>query len=266
MAVAERSFAEAVEAPALVGLPGLRHGFFTRRGGVSDGLYGSLNIGIGSNDVRERVVENRARVAARLGVAPDRLVTPYQVHSPDVAVVRAPWSAEERPNVDAVVTDVPGLAIGVSTADCGPILFADAEAGVVGAAHAGWRGAFTGVIEATIAAMEQVGARRAAIVAVLGPTISRAAYEVGPEFIARFVEADSANAAWFTPSERDGHAMFDLPGYILSRLGKAGIGSAHDLGLCTYADEDRFFSFRRTTHRGEPDYGRLIAAIALQAA
>lgn len=248
----------------LLTLPGIAHGFFTREGGVSSGLYGSLNIGLGSADERAKVLENRARVAAALGVGADRLVLPYQVHSPDVAVVDAPWAPGEGPKVDAVVTARPGVAVGVATADCGPILFADAEARVVGAAHAGWKGAFGGVIEATVAAMEGLGAARDRITAVLGPTISAEAYEVGPEFVARFEAEDASLVRFFAPSTRAGHAMFDLPAFVLHRLGEAGVGRAASLGLCTYADEARFFSYRRTTHRGEPDYGRLVAAISIE--
>lgn len=247
-------------------LPGIAHGFFTREGGVSTGIYDSLNIGLGSSDARDAVLENRARVAERLGVGRDRLVMPYQVHSPDVAVVEAPWTpGAGAPKVDAVVTATPGLAIGVSTADCGPILFADAQARVVGAAHAGWKGAIGGVIEATLDAMEGLGASTPRIVAVLGPTISPRSYEVGPEFVARFEAEDADNVRWFRPSGKAGHMMFDLPGYILARLRRAGVETAENLDLCTYADEARFFSFRRATHRGEPDYGRLVSAIALAA-
>ncbi|MBL8574296.1 MAG: peptidoglycan editing factor PgeF [Hyphomicrobiaceae bacterium] len=244
--------------------PGLRHGFFTRAGGVSSGLYASLNLGLGSADDRARILENRARVAAALGVGALSLHLPYQVHSPDVAVIREPWpEAAERPKVDAVVTGVPGLAIGVLTADCGPILFADRHARVVGAAHAGWKGAIGGVLEATIAAMEAEGASRANIAAVLGPTISGPAYEVGPEFIARFEAEDPDHARFFSPSGRPGHALFDLPAFILMRLRRAGIGQAASLDLCTYGDEARFFSYRRSTHRAEPDYGRLCSAIVI---
>jgi len=249
----------------LLAHPGIAHGFFTREGGVSEGIYASLNIGLGSADDRDRVLANRARVAEALGVAPSDLVLPYQVHSPDVAVVDAPWAPGEGPKVDAVVTARPGIAVGVATADCGPILFCDAEAGVVGAAHAGWKGAFGGVIGATVAAMEGLGARRARISAVLGPTISAAAYEVGPEFVERFTATDAGFSRFFRPSERAGHAMFDLPAFVLMRLGEAGVGRAASLDLCTYGDEARFFSYRRTTHRGEPDYGRLVAAIAVVA-
>lgn len=252
-----------IRSPLLAALPGIAHGYFTREGGVSEGLYGSLNVGLGSKDDRAAVLENRARVATALGVAGDRLAMPYQVHSPDVAVVDELWVPGEGPKVDAVVTAREGIAIGVATADCGPILFADAEARVIGAAHAGWQGAFKGVIAATVAAMEGLGARRGRITAVLGPTISAAAYEVGPEFVERFVAADSAFSRFFAPSGRAGHAMFDLPAFVGLRLAEAGVGVAGDVALCTYADEARFFSYRRTTHRGEPDYGRLVSAIAL---
>jgi YfiH family protein len=241
----------------------IRHAFFTRSGGVSQGVYASLNGGIGSDDAPAKVRENRARMAAALGVAPDRLLTPYQIHSPDVIVVDEPWPLEARPRADAVVTRRPGLAIGVSTADCGPLLLADAEAGVIGAAHAGWRGALNGVIEAVVEAMEREGAKRARIAAALGPTIRQPNYEVGPEFFERFLAADGTNARFFKPSPRAGHAIFDLPGYIAARIQAAGIESFEDLGLCTYADPDRFFSYRRKTVLGEPDYGRHINAIAL---
>lgn len=252
-----------ITAEALSSLPGIRHGFFTRQGGVSDGIYASLNCGVGSADQRARVIENRARVTAALGVGADSLATPHQVHSQDAVVVDDVWAVGTGPKADAVVTKRPGIAIGVGTADCGPVLFADGEAGVIGAAHAGWKGAFTGVLEATIAAMEGLGARRERIVAVLGPTISKAAYEVGPEFRARFLDAAEANTAYFTPSDRADHHRFDLPAYIGSRLAAAGLGHVGDLALCTYADPERFFSYRRTTHAGEPDYGRMMHAISL---
>ncbi|MBB5752011.1 peptidoglycan editing factor PgeF [Prosthecomicrobium pneumaticum] len=248
---------------ALAALPGVTHGFFTRRGGVSDGLYASLNCGLGSADDRESVIANRARVLAVLGLPPGRLATPHQIHSADVAVVETVWAPGEGPKADAVVTARPGVAIGVGTADCGPLLFADAEARVVGAAHAGWKGAFSGVIEATVEAMEELGAQRARIVAALGPTISRPAYEVGPEFRVRFLEADTANERFFSPAGRTDRHLFDLPAYIGARLLAAGLGRVEDLRLCTYGDPERFFSYRRATHEGEPDYGRLLSAIAL---
>jgi YfiH family protein len=201
-------------------------------------------------------------MASALGVAPSHFITAYQVHSPDVIVVERPWTRETRPRADAMVTRVRGIALGISTADCGPILFADAEAQVVGAAHAGWKGALTGVLEATIAAMEKLGAERDRIIVAIGPMIRQTSYEVGPEFIARFEEADEDNARFFTASARQGHALFDLAGYVAMRLNRAGLSQLEDLGLCTYADP-RFFSYRRSVHRGEPDYGRHINAIAL---
>jgi len=253
-----------LEAPSLAALAGIRHAFFTRDGGVSEGIYTSLNGGPGSADAPDNVAQNRARMAKALGVAPDRLLTAYQIHSPDVVTIERPWSADARPRADAIVTRTAGLAIGVTTADCGPVLFADAQAGVIGAAHAGWRGAFTGVLEATVTAMEGCGADRDRIVAVLGPMIRQPNYEVGPEFVSRFNREEPANARFFRPSPQPDHALFDLPGYIAARLATAGIRRVEDLGHCTYADAARFFSYRRSTHRKEPDYGRHINAIALQ--
>lgn len=248
---------------ATLALSGIRHGFFTRHGGVSAGVYASLNGGLGSDDAAANVTENRSRMAASLGVEPDRLLTAFQIHSPTVAVADAPWPLNARPRADAIVTGTPGLAIGVSTADCGPILLADPEARVIGVAHAGWRGALGGVAEAAIAAMEKLGADRARIRAALGPMIRQNNYEVGPDLIGRFAAEDDASARFFKPAARDGHALFDLPGYIGARLSRAGIEQIEDVGLCTYADASRFFSFRRTTHRGEADYGRHLNAIVL---
>ncbi|GJD51007.1 Polyphenol oxidase [Methylobacterium crusticola] len=251
-----------IEAPELSSHSGVRHAFFTRRGGVSEGVFASLNGGLGSGDEPARVAENRRRMTAQLALPADALVSLYQVHSAEAVAVAAPFS--ERPRADAMATRVPGLALGILTADCGPVLFADPENRVVGAAHAGWKGALTGVIEATLAAMERLGGERAATVAVLGPTIGAAAYEVGPEFRARFVEADPENGRYFAPSpERASHSLFDLPAYIVARLERAGVGEVAALGHCTYSDPDRFFSYRRATHRAEPDYGRLVSAIAL---
>lgn len=250
-----------IEAPELASYPNLHHAFFTRRGGVSEGIYASLNGGLGSSDDPSKVAENRRRMTEELGLAPEALISVYQVHSADAVIVEGPWTGE-RPRADGMATSVPGLALGITTADCGPVLFADPHVGVIGAAHAGWRGAANGVLESTIEAMERLGARRHKIVAVLGPTISQAAYEVGPEFVANLTSLDAENERFFQPGEREGHAMFDLPGYIGMRLEAAGIGEFANLGLCTYSDEERFFSYRRTTHRGEPDYGRLISAIA----
>lgn len=249
-----------LQATSLGELPNIRHAFFTREGGVSSGLYRSLNAGLGSQDDQKLVVENRRRMAEALGVAPENFVSCYQIHSPDVIVVEEPWTRENAPKADALVTRRPGIAIGVATADCGPVLFADGEAGVVGAAHAGWKGAVTGVVEATLAAMEGLGAARARIRVVLGPMIRQPNYEVGPEFVER-LGADGK--PFFRPSSREGHAMFDLAGYIARRLAAAGVTQVEDLRLCTYAEPDRFFSYRRSTHRGETDYGRHINAIAL---
>ena len=253
-----------LQAAALATLSAIRHAFFTRDGGVSGGIYASLNGGAGSDDAPAHVAENRVRMAAALGVTPDRLLTAYQIHSPDVVTIERPWAPHERPRADAIVTATPGLAIGVTTADCGPVLFADEKAGVIAAAHAGWRGAATGVLEATIIAMERCGADRARIVAALGPMIRQPNYEVGPEFVTRFKADDGANERFFQPSPQPDHALFDLPGYIAARLAAAGIRRVQDLGHCTYADPARFFSYRRSTHRKETDYGRHINAIALE--
>jgi hypothetical protein len=244
-------------------LAGLSHGFFTREGGHSRGIFSSLNCGMGSGDDRDTVRRNRAIVAAELGVAEPQLLTAYQIHSPDAVAVAESWDADDRPRADAMVTRRPGLALGVLTADCGPILFADGRARVIGAAHAGWKGALTGVTGRTLDLMEEQGAKRCDIVAVIGPTISQAAYEVGPEFPDRFIEADPANARYFRPSQRSGHFMFDLPGYLEDRLRREGAGHVVNLAVCTFSDESRFFSYRRTTHRNEKDYGRQISAIAL---
>ncbi len=252
-----------LQASSLSKIARIRHAFFTRSGGVSRGVYATLNGGVGSSDAPENVAENRARMAAALGVAPERFLTAYQIHSPNVVVANTPWTQENRPRADAIVTRTPQLAIGVSTADCGPLLLADAATGVIGAAHAGWRGALTGVIESTVAAMEKLGAERARIVAALGPAIRQPNYEVGPEFVARFVAADVDNARFFVPSEQADHAMFDLAGYIADRIKRAGIVEFEDLALCNYAEPERFFSYRRATKQGEPDYGRHINAISL---
>jgi polyphenol oxidase len=255
--------ANMLQAPSLRAIARVRHAFFTREGGVSAGVYASLNGGPGSDDAPAKVAENRARMAAVLEVAPDRLLTAYQIHSPDVVIIERPWQPHERPRADAMVTAAPGLAIGVATADCAPVLFADGAAGVIGAAHAGWRGAASGVLEATIAAMESCGADRARISVALGPTIRQPNYEVGPEFVSRFLVANATNERFFRPSATPQHALFDLPGYIVARLTAAGIHSIEDLDHCTYADAARFFSYRRSTHRKERDYGRHVNAIAL---
>src|SRR6185436_3370527 len=212
-----------LQARLLSALPGIRHAFFTRSGGVSEGIYESMNGGLGSEDAPAKVAENRARMAAALGVKPENFLSVYQIHSPNVVVADAPWPAAERPRADAIVTRTPGLGIGIGTADCGPVLFADAEARVIGTAHAGWRGAFTGVLEATITEMEKLGAKRARIVAAAGPMISQRNYEVGQDLIDRFLEADKDNARYFAEASRPGHAMFDLPRYVVDRLKRAGV-------------------------------------------
>jgi hypothetical protein len=249
--------------PLLSAIPGLRHAFFSREGGVSEGVYEGLNGGIGSNDDAAKVAENRRRMAAQMGVTPDRLLTLYQVHSPDVVVATTPWDGNARPKADALVTRTEGIAIGVTAADCGPILFVDPNARVIGAAHAGWKGGLTGVLESTIDAMEKLGADRGGIVAAIGPLIRQPSYEVGSEFVERFLDADAGNAMFFLPGERDGHSMFDLPGFIRMRLENAGVLMIDDVGIDTYSDE-RFFSYRRSVHRREPDYGRHVHAIALE--
>jgi len=240
-------------------LDGINHGFFTREGGVSSGVYAGLNGGQGSRDAAEAVAENRGRIAAHLGV--EQLVSVHQVHSDRAEVVTRPWPGA-KPQADAMVTDRAGIALAILTADCAPVLFADRDARVVGAAHAGWKGALTGVLEATIAAMIGLGAERARIAAVVGPVISQTAYEVGPEYVERFIVEDPEHGRFFARGTAD-RAMFDLSGFCLHRLREAGIGSADWTGHCTYADEDRFYSYRRSVHRGEPDYGRLVAAIAI---
>ncbi len=238
----------------------IRHGFFTRKGGASSGIFEGLNCGPGSSDLDEVVSINRTRVADAMGVAADHLLTINQIHSDIALPVTAPFS--DRPKADALVTATPGLAIAVLTADCQPVLFTDHEAGVIGAAHAGWRGARDGILESTIAAMEALGADRERIHAVIGPTISQSAYEVGPEFLESFLDDDPANGRFFAQGEGD-RVLFDLPAYGLARLRKAGVGKAEWTRHCTYRDAGRFFSYRRTTHLGEADYGRLISVIRL---
>jgi polyphenol oxidase len=238
-------------------MPGLTHGFFTRNGGHSTGIFGSLNCGLGSGDEPELVARNRLKVASELAVTQSHLVTAFQVHGAEVAHVTRPWKPEDRPKVDGLVSTTKGLAIGVLTADCAPILFADAEAQVIGVAHAGWKGALAGITGSVIDVMEELGAKRSRITAVIGPTISQSAYEVGPEFTTRF------NDQYFIASVHEGRFMFDLPAFVMDRLKSDGLSQIHNLALCTYAEEERFFSYRRATHRGETDYGRLISAIAL---
>jgi len=243
--------------------PKIAHGFFGRQGGVSTGIYTSLNCGPGSKDSRDAVMENRSRATRAL--SPDaKLVTLYQVHSAEAVTVSGPWEIAENPKADAVATDRPRIALGILTADCAPVLLADAEAHVIGAAHAGWNGALAGVTDTVLAAMTRLGARIERIRAAVGPSISQAAYEVGPEFQSRFCAADPGNARYFVPSPRAGHWQFDLPAYVAQGLSAAGVASVEILGACTYAREKEFYSYRRATHRNEPDYGRQLSAIMLE--
>ncbi|MEL6736345.1 MAG: peptidoglycan editing factor PgeF [Pseudomonadota bacterium] len=251
-----------VQAEPLSACEGIHHAFFTRHGGVSSGIFAGLNAGLGSNDDKAAVEENRRQMAAHLGVETTGITGPYQVHSADVVRVDANWPTQ-RPKADAVVTSIPGQAIGIVTADCGPVLFADPKAGVIGAAHAGWQGALKGVLENTVAAMEAEGAQRGDIIAVLGPMISQDSYEVGPDFPAPFLEQSPDNQRFFKPSQKPSHHMFDLAGYIVTRLTQAGV-AASQTGHCTYRREEEFYSYRRTTHRKEPDYGRQLSAIVLK--
>lgn len=253
-----------ITAATLDGIPGIAHGFFTRVGGVSEGIYASLNCGLGSGDERARVRENRRRVAEHLGAKEAQLVTCHQVHSSDAHVVTKPWRPETNPKVDALVTATPGLAIAVLAADCAPVLFADPDARVVGAAHAGWRGALSGILEATVLAMERLGARRERMRAALGPCIGPASYEVGEEFVAAFTDHDAANTRFFARTEPSARPRFDLPGYVLHRLSLFGLGHTENATRCTYQGEQLLFSYRRTTHRKERDYGRQISAILLR--
>jgi YfiH family protein len=247
----------------LSAIPGLRHAFFTRAGGVSGGIFESLNGGLGSNDDPAHIAENRRRMAQQLGVAPEHFLSVHQTHSPDVVVATGPWQGASRPLADAIVTRTEGLAIGATAADCGPILLTDPRARVIGAVHAGWKGALTGIVEATVDAMERLGAERSGIVAAIGPLIRQHSYEVGNEFVERFIEADADNALFFIPAARADHAMFDLAGLIRMRLENSGVLMIDDIGADTYSDE-RFYSYRRSVHRGEPDYGRHVHAIALE--
>jgi YfiH family protein len=253
-----------ITAPVLDDAPGIRHGFFTRRGGVSEGPYASLNCGLGSADDPERVRVNRARAMARLGLNEAALATSYQVHSATVAAVERPWPAAARPHVDGLVTRTPGVALGILTADCAAVLLADTEARVIGAAHAGWRGAWSGVIEATVAAMEGLGAEKARVVAAVGPCIHQESYEVGPELVARLTKSEPDANRFFRPSKRRGHARFDLPAYVASRLAALSLAAFEGSRFDTCAGKDRFFSYRRVTLNGGGDYGRMLSAIVLE--
>jgi YfiH family protein len=249
-------------ADPLAAASNIRHGFFTRRGGTSEGIYASLNCGLGSDDDKAHVLENRRRAMAEIGLDESALRTVYQIHSADVVTVTDTSSDTRAIKADAMVSAVPEIALGVLAADCAPVLMADAEAEVIGAAHAGWRGAVSGVLEATTAAMVDLGAEPSRITAVVGPCISQDSYEVGADFPQPFRRQDPANDRFFAPGARADHWQFDLAGYVLSRLAAAGVAAASALGADTYADED-LFSYRRTCHRGEPDYGRNLSVIAL---
>ncbi|HEX4199498.1 MAG TPA: polyphenol oxidase family protein [Caulobacteraceae bacterium] len=255
---------EVLSSPLLAAQAGLRHGFFTRRGGVSQGLYASLNLGAGSNDDPASVAENRRRAAAWLGLEPDRLLTAYQVHSATALTTDAPWK-EGGPEGDAIVTATPGLACGSLAADCAPVLIADAEAGVVAAAHAGWKGALGGVVASAVAAMTALGARPARMVAAVGPCIGPDSYEVGLDFLERFAAEAPGSGRFFRCGAAADRRMFDLPGFVLSRLDQAGVGQSEWTGHDTYPDAGRFYSNRRALHLGEPDYGRLLSAVSLLA-
>jgi polyphenol oxidase len=252
-----------IESALLTAIPNIRHGFFTREGGHSTGIYSSLNCGFGSRDDEAAVQKNRDLVATRLGVGADSLMTVWQSHSPDVVMVESAWDVQSPPDADAMVTRRPGIALGVLSADCTPILFADRAGRAVGVAHAGWKGAVGGILKAALCAFDSQGVRAQDLCAAIGPTIAQENYEVGPEFFDTFLAEDPDNARFFAASPRSGHHLFDLPGYVRMKLEALGLAEIEDLGLCTYADEARFFSYRRATHRGEPDYGRLISAIVL---
>ncbi|WP_422365205.1 peptidoglycan editing factor PgeF [Pelagibius sp.] len=244
--------------------PLVRHAFFSRNGGVSEGLFTSLNCGYGSGDDKAHVTENRRRAMENIDLEGERLVTAYQVHSPDVVEVSEPWARDDAPKADAMVTRQRGLALGILTADCVPVLLADPEAGVIGAAHAGWKGALNGVMEATVAAMAELGAQPERILAGIGPAISQRSYEVGPEFPAPFLQQDQRNDDFFCPGKREGHFHFDIKGYVARRLGGAGLNAIQTLPCDTCAEDTRFFSYRRSCHRQEPDYGRGLSAIYLE--
>ncbi len=254
---------EPLDSERLAALPGIRHGFFTRRGGVSRGIYASLNCGFGSSDRRDDVARNRILVADYLGVAATHLITPNQIHSATAVVAAEPWDVANPPPADAVVTATPGLALGVLAADCAPVLFADPQTKVVAAAHAGWKGARAGIIAAVIGAMEEAGAARGRIVAAIGPTISQAAYEVGPEFREAFLLEKPGYDNYFSQLPGKSRPHFDLPAFVAAQLRESGVTSVEDLRCCTYQNESLFFSYRRSVHRGEPDYGRQISAILI---
>lgn len=252
-----------IQSDALTQASGIRHAFFTRQGGVSQGIYDSLNCGFGSSDDAACVAENRSRAAAILGVDGEQLLTVYQVHGTDVMVVGGEVPKGTPPKADAMVTDRPGHALGILTADCAPVLFADPAAGVIGAAHAGWRGALDGIVATTVSAMQKLGARPASTIASVGPCIGAIGYEVGPEFPAPFIEMSAENKKFFQDAPRAGHFLFDLAGFVTAQLSAAGVATIDHTGGDTLGAEDRFFSYRRACHRDENDYGRQVSAIAL---
>jgi YfiH family protein len=254
--------AEMIASPLLAALPGVRHGFFTRHGGVSQGVYESLNVGVGSKDEPEAVAENRRRAAAAFGAEPARLLTCYQIHSAIAVAADRPWA--QRPEADAVVTATPGLVCGALAADCAPVLIADPVAKVVAAAHAGWRGALGGIVEAAVAAMEGLGARRERMSAAVGPCIGPASYEVGLEFLEAFEAGAPGSGRFFSAGRSADRRQFDLPGFVLDRLAGARVAQAEWVGRDTYQEPEAFFSNRRALHRGEADYGRLLSAIMLE--
>lgn len=253
-----------ITAPNLSEIKGVRHLFFTSKGGVSTGIYTSLNCGPGSDDDLENVIDNRARAMAGLELEPEALLTVHQHHSPDVVHVIEPWTLDKLPKADGMVTTERGIALGVLAADCAPVLFADLDAGVIGACHSGWKGALGGVIDSTVSLMVDLGAGHDRIAAAVGPCIGQKSYEVGAEFRSSFMEAAIGNSRFFKKGTAEGKFHFDLAGYVRYRLEEAGVQSIGVLGLDTYAEPDRFFSYRRTTHLNEPDYGRQLSAIVLE--
>ncbi|WP_413206904.1 peptidoglycan editing factor PgeF [Rhodospirillum sp. A1_3_36] len=249
---------------SLNALTNVRHGFFTRNRGVSKGLYASLNCGYGSGDVAEAVTRNRARAVTEIEMPPEALVTVHQCHSNKVVEVDKPWPHSQAPEVDGMVTSAPRVVLGILTADCAPVLFVDPKARVIGAAHAGWRGALGGVLDNTVEAMERLGAKRRDILAGIGPCIAQRSYEVGPEFPAAFLEEDEANQMFFAKARKEEHFLFDLPGYVAKRLVRVGVTEVMPTPCDTCREEDRFFSYRRSVTKGEADYGRMLSVIALE--
>lgn len=258
----QRSIVHSIQSEALAEFSNIQHGFFTRHGGVSEGLYKSLNCGFGSGDQRRAVAENRTRVARKFDLESMRLVTAHQSHSAKAVLVEEPWNQAESPEADAIVSSASGIALGVLTADCAPVLFADPKASVIASAHAGWKGALAGILTNTVTKMTQLGAQINNIYAVIGPTLSQEAYEVGPEFRDRFLTSSPQNACFFKQGTGD-RFLFDLPGFIRLCLSNCGVLNISHLDLCTYGGESDFFSYRRSVHHQERDYGRQISVIRL---